>query len=247
MSVDIAKIVGAFRAESPQKITSETAYEKSHKFTQVFDDSVNDLKSLENSKLQAAQIAKYSQLHLLHGLFSTDEERGEDDFFANLRQFESLEKTVAQKSHILDRYYATQQPSLLQPEQGDRREIDQMINHVAKKVSLAPELIHSVVAAESAYNPAAVSPVGAQGLMQLMPETAEELGVQDSFNPGQNLLGGSKYLKQLLDKYDGDLDSALAAYNWGQGNVDRHGLDKMPEETRHYLTKVKSRMGIQST
>ena len=72
------------------------------------------------------------------------------------------------------------------------------------------------MAAESAYNPAAVSPVGAQGLMQLMPETAEELGVQDSFNPGQNLLGGSKYLKQLLDKYDGDLDSALAAYNWGR-------------------------------
>ena len=81
MSVDIAKIVGAFRAESPQKITSETAYEKSHKFTQVFDDSVNDLKSLENSKLQAAQIAKYSQLHLLHGLFSTDE-KGERTIFS---------------------------------------------------------------------------------------------------------------------------------------------------------------------
>jgi len=60
-------------------------------------------------------------------------------------------------------------------------------------------------------------------------------------------LGGSKYLKQLLDKYDGDLDHALAAYNWGQGNVDRYGLEKMPEETRNYLAKIKSRLGIQAT
>lgn len=82
--------------------------------------------------------------------------------------------------------------------------------------------------------------------MQLMPETAQELGVQDSFDPFQNLLGGSKYLKQLLDKYDGDLDHALAAYNWGQGNVDRHGLEHMPEETRNYLAKIKGFLEKQS-
>lgn len=247
MSIDVAKIVGMSKMVSPQKVTFGPGPEKNSKFTQVFDNSVNSLKPLENSEVQAAQIAKYSQLHLLQGLFSTDEESGEDEFFSSLRQFESLEKTIAQKSQIIDNYYAVQQPSLLQPEPSGRSEIDQMIDHVAKKVSLAPELIHSVVAAESAYNPAAVSPVGAQGLMQLMPETAKELGVQDSFNPGENLLGGSQYLKQLLEKYDGDLDSALAAYNWGQGNVDRHGLAKMPEETRHYLTKVKNLLGTQST
>ena len=119
-------------------------------------------------------------------------------------------------------------------------QIAQMIDQVAEKVSLAPELIHSVVSAESAYNPAAVSHAGAQGLMQLMPETAQELGVRDSFDPLQNLLGGSKYLKQLLEKYDGDLDHALAAYNWGQGNVDRKGLEQMPQETRNYLARVKN-------
>ena len=110
---------------------------------------------------------------------------------------------------------------------------------MAKQYNLSEGLIHSVVATESAYNPQAVSPVGARGLMQLMPATAADLGVTDSFDPQQNLNGGTRYLKQLLDKYDGDLDHALAAYNWGQGNVDRHGLEKMPDETRNYLAKIK--------
>jgi soluble lytic murein transglycosylase-like protein len=247
MSIDTTKMVATFKSVSSHGKVDTAANGNDKKFNQVFDGTVNPPKTIENSKLQAAELARFSQLHLLQGLFSADAERGDDDFFSNLRQLESLQKTVAQKSHILDKYYSTQQPSLLKPEQTGRSEINQMIDQVAKKFSLAPELIHSVVAAESAYDPVAVSHVGAQGLMQLMPETAEELGVQDSFDPLQNLLGGSKYLKQLLDKYDGDLDSALAAYNWGQGNVDRHGLEKMPTETRNYLAKIKSRIGIQST
>jgi len=122
-----------------------------------------------------------------------------------------------------------------------------LIDRVAEKVSLAPELIHSVVSAESAYNPTAVSHAGAQGLMQLMPGTAAELGGKDSFDPAQNLLAGSKYLTQLLDKYDGDLDHALAAYNWGQGNVDRYGLENMPQETCDYPVKVKALLKTQSS
>ncbi|WP_303720916.1 lytic transglycosylase domain-containing protein [Malonomonas rubra] len=120
-----------------------------------------------------------------------------------------------------------------------RDDIERLIDQVAEQVSLAPELIRSVVSVESNFQVQAVSSAGAQGLKQLMPETAQELGVEDSFDPQQNLLGGSRYLKQLLDKYNGDLDKALAAYNWGQGNVDRKGLEQMPRETRNYLTKVK--------
>jgi len=247
MSIDTTKMVATFKPVSPHSKVDAAANGNYKKFKQVFDGTVNSLKIIDNSKLQAAELARFSQLHLLQGLFSVDEEKEGDGFFSNLRQLESLQRTVAQKSHIIDKYYSTQQPSLLKPGQTGRSEIDQMIDQVAKKVSLAPELIHSVVAAESAYNPAAISPVGAQGLMQLMPETAKELGVQDSFNPQQNLLGGSKYLKQLLDKYDGDLDSALAAYNWGQGNVDRHGLERMPTETRNYLAKIKSQIGLKQT
>lgn len=246
MSIDTTKKVATFKPVSPYSKVDAAANGNDKRFKQVFDGTVNPLKIIDNSKLQAAELARFSQLHLLQGLFSTDAEKAGDGFFSNLRQLESLQKTVAQKSHIIDKYYSTQQPSLLKPGQTGRSEIDQIIVQVAKKVSLAPELIHSVVSVESAYNPKAVSHVGAQGLMQLMPETAKELGVQDSFNPQQNLFGGSKYLKQLLDKYEGDLDSALAAYNWGQGNVDRHGLEHMPQETRDYLAKVKNLLKTKS-
>ncbi|SDZ76999.1 Transglycosylase SLT domain-containing protein [Desulfuromusa kysingii] len=240
MSIEATKMVSIPSPVTPQKNMGGPVDDNKSSFAKVFDAAVNPPNSLENSKLQAAKLAKFSQLSLLRGLFSITEEGEDEDLFSGLRQIESLQMTVAQRSHILDSHYPMDKPSLLISEQNGRSEVDRMIERVAEKVSLAPELIHSVVSVESAYNPAAVSPVGAQGLMQLMPETAKELGVQDSLNPQQNLLGGSQYLKQLLDKYEGDLDSALAAYNWGQGNVDRLGLDKMPEETRNYLTKVKS-------
>jgi len=247
MSIDPTKMGGGLGLSSLQKRLVGAPDKNRQKFDQTLDRAVNYAKVNENSQLQAIEYVKFSQLRLLQGLFSIDAEEVDEGVFSAVREVDLLGNIAAQKSHILDKYYSTQQPSLLKPEQTGRSEIDQMIDRVAKKFSLAPELIHSVVAAESAYNPVAVSHVGAQGLMQLMPETAEELGVQDSFDPLQNLLGGSKYLKQLLDKYDGDLDSALAAYNWGQGNVDRHGLEKMPTETRNYLAKIKSRIGIQST
>ncbi|MDY0191478.1 MAG: lytic transglycosylase domain-containing protein [Desulfuromonas sp.] len=120
-----------------------------------------------------------------------------------------------------------------------RANIEQLIDQVAQDVGLSATLIRSVVSAESSFQPDAVSPVGAQGLMQLMPGTAADLGVENSFDPQQNLLGGSRYLKQLLTKYDGDIDQALAAYNWGPGNVDRNGLEQLPTETRNYIAKVK--------
>jgi hypothetical protein len=120
-----------------------------------------------------------------------------------------------------------------------KERIEQLIDRVAQQVELPSWLIHSVVSAESSYQPGAVSPAGAEGLMQLMPETAKEMGVNDSFDPQQNLIGGSRYLKRLLNKYDGDLDHALAAYNWGQGNVDRKGLEQMPTETRNYIARIR--------
>jgi soluble lytic murein transglycosylase-like protein len=74
--------------------------------------------------------------------------------------------------------------------------------------------------------------------MQLMPATARGLGVTDAFDPEQNIMAGTRFLKQLLNRYDGDLDATLAAYNWGPGNVDRRA-DQLPRETRDYLVKVK--------
>lgn len=125
-------------------------------------------------------------------------------------------------------------------------DIHQLIDDIAHQMELPPRLVHSVVFAESSYRADAVSPAGAEGLMQLMPTTAQEVGVKDTFDPRDNLTGGCRYLKGLLDKYNGDLDLTLAAYNWGQGNVDRKGLEQMPLETRNYIAKVKQGFDTQA-
>ena len=111
----------------------------------------------------------------------------------------------------------------------------------ARRHGLPPELVLAVVSVESAFRPDAVSPKGAQGLMQLMPATADSLGVADAFDPAQNLDGGSRHLGQLLTVYDGDLTRALAAYNAGEGAVQRHGGVPPYRETRAYVKKVLQR------
>jgi soluble lytic murein transglycosylase-like protein len=108
----------------------------------------------------------------------------------------------------------------------------------AKRHGLDPELVMAVVAVESAFRAEAVSPKGAQGLMQLMPGTAADLGVKDAFDPAQNLDGGSRYLGALLNLYGGDIAKALAAYNAGAGTVKRHGGVPPYRETRTYIQRV---------
>lgn len=111
----------------------------------------------------------------------------------------------------------------------------------ARKHGLDPELVLAVVGVESAFRPKAVSPKGAQGLMQLMPGTAADLGVEDAFDPAQNLDGGVRHLGSLLTLYGGDVSRALAAYNAGEGAVARHGGIPPFKETREYVKKVLER------
>lgn len=98
----------------------------------------------------------------------------------------------------------------------------------------------AVIAAESNGNPRAVSRTGAQGLMQLEPDTARDLGVTDAFDPAQNIIGGIKYLRQLLARYKGNVPLAIASYNVGMGAVDAVGgnIARMPRETQEYVQKV---------
>lgn len=115
---------------------------------------------------------------------------------------------------------------------------DASINAHAERMGVEPDLVRAVIQVESAFNPTAVSVKGAMGLMQLMPATAQELGVSNPFDPDQNIRGGVTYLKQLLDRYDNKIELALAAYNAGIGNVEKYGTVPPFKETRNYVDKI---------
>jgi soluble lytic murein transglycosylase len=114
-----------------------------------------------------------------------------------------------------------------------------LIRHYSNQYSLNANLVQAVIKAESNFDPYAISKVGAQGLMQLMPGTAAELAIRDPFDPGQNIAGGTQYLFKLLKMFGNDLDLALAAYNAGPGTVKRYGGVPPYQETVNYIAKVK--------
>lgn len=122
------------------------------------------------------------------------------------------------------------------------RDYESLIGHYSRRYGLNASLVKAVIKAESNFDPFAVSKVGAQGLMQLMPGTAAEMRVRDAFDPGQNIAGGTQYLYKLLRLYKDDLDLALAAYNAGPGTVAKHGGVPPYSETKDYIAKVRRYM-----
>jgi len=117
-------------------------------------------------------------------------------------------------------------------------EVKPIIDREATRQKMDARLVQAVVEAESAYSPCAVSPVGAMGLMQLMPATAESLQVSDPYDPNQNITAGTQYLKQMLERYGGDIAKALAAYNAGPARVDAAGGVPSIPETQEYVRKI---------
>ena len=121
-----------------------------------------------------------------------------------------------------------------------RRAYEDIIQEAARTYEIDPSLIRAVMQAESAFHPYVVSRAGAAGLMQLMPALADEMGVTDSFDPRENIMGGARYLKQLLDQHNGNIALTLASYNAGPGNVKRYGGVPPFKETRTYVKKIKA-------
>jgi soluble lytic murein transglycosylase-like protein len=117
-----------------------------------------------------------------------------------------------------------------------------LIDQNATKEGVKPELIRAVIEKESANRPCAISPKGAQGLMQLMPDTAQQFAVADPFDPKQNVEAGTKLLKQLLTKYNGDVSLALSAYNAGSGRVDQEGGIPQIRETINYVADILAKL-----
>lgn len=113
-----------------------------------------------------------------------------------------------------------------------------LINAAARVNNLDPDLVRAVIHAESGFNPRAISPANAQGLMQLIPSTAKRMGVANSFDPVENVAGGSRYLRLLLDMFGGNVVYAVAGYNAGEGAVVKHGGIPPYKETQEYVRRV---------
>jgi soluble lytic murein transglycosylase-like protein len=139
--------------------------------------------------------------------------------------------------------YVTTRPAEDEGVSEDSR-YEPLIQEHATRRALRPELVRAVIQVESGFNARALSPKGAMGLMQLMPATARSLGVNNPWDPAQNIRGGTDYLRQLLDEYDGNEELALAAYNAGAGAVAKYGRRIPPyRETRDYVRKVGAAAG----
>ena len=166
---------------------------------------------------------------------------GHQSLGGHVRLFTSGGGVIEMPASAIVRFEEASVPSAPVAAPEPPESLDAFIKTLAAQSGLPPELIHSVIAAESAYDPAAVSPKGAVGLMQLMPQTARELRVEDRADPKENVRGGTEYLKQLLDRYQAAPDAlplALAAYNAGPAVVERYNGVPPYRETRLFVRRV---------
>lgn len=203
-------------------------------------DSANDYphKALPLDRNQARKLFEIIQMRMnecLVGALSEPEENSTLDGF-KLDWMNVCGAGRQMTSHVSK----FQQAFAVQPERqkvSSRSEIEKIITHASKTYDVDPDLIKSVVKAESDFDVDSTSSKGAMGLMQLMPETAKELNVKNFYDPVENIMAGTRYLKSLLDRYDGNVTLALGAYNWGMGNIERHP-EKLPRETQTYIARV---------
>jgi soluble lytic murein transglycosylase-like protein len=182
-----------------------------------------------------------ADLAILHNGFSIRHERREDlgpvtRLYLEADKGSYVDIATAQ----IERFEKDLSPTIAMapPPPAKPQSLNEVINSISDRHHIDPDLINSVIHAESGFNPRAVSPRGAQGLMQLMPQTATKLGVSNSFDPQANVEGGTRYLSELLQRYNFDVIKALAAYNAGPERVQQYRGVPPYNETRAYVAKI---------
>jgi hypothetical protein len=235
------------RAAINKQNLSETELEKDNcpiSFNKLLANRIKDIRIdgefhnttvLPLGKERLRQLIEIIQIQMNNYLFNALSDCDNDKDFLEF-QYESVdfsgignqvEPFVSKSEHALQKTEAIK----------SQTHIDNIIDHASKKYHVDPVLIKAVIRAESNFDATCTSSKGAMGLMQLMPETAKELGVKNCYSPVENIMAGTCYLKKLLDRYDGNTPLALAAYNWGMGNVERHP-EELPQETQTYIARV---------
>lgn len=183
-------------------------------------------------------LSQYSQLNNASSVTSSSQNSGAVNFNETLNNI--LTGKTSGLNSLEDLYKAASTKS---SNIKTSAELEAIFQKAAETYDVPVELLKAVGKAESNFNPDAVSRCGAMGIMQLMPATAQSLGVTDAFDPEQNIMGGAKYLSDKLKAYDGDITLALAAYNAGPGNVAKYGGVPPFKETQNYIKKIYGYMG----